>query len=98
MLTKDHKLIIIKEFQLNNNDTCSYQVQIALMSTRVIKLEKHIKKNTCDIDSILSKNNLIININSMLIRLKHKDIKSYEAFIARFKNKYARIIESDIIF
>ncbi len=48
MLTKTKKAKIIKDVQLHDKDTGSAESQIAVLSTRITELTKHLKKHKSD--------------------------------------------------
>ena len=48
MLKKKEKSKTIKEFQINEKDTGSVEVQVALLSKQIEKLVKHLKSNPKD--------------------------------------------------
>ncbi len=48
MLTKNKKQRIIKEVKINDKDTGSPEVQIALLTAKIDELAKHLKKHDKD--------------------------------------------------
>ena len=45
MITKDKKQEIIKEYKRTESDTGSPEVQIAILTQRILELTEHIKSN-----------------------------------------------------
>ena len=50
-LTKDEKSSIINEFKLDENDTGSIEVQVALLTKRINDLNEHLKVHKHDFHS-----------------------------------------------
>ena len=77
-ITKDTKQNLISEFAINENDTGSASVQIAILSERIKNLTEHFKKHKHDNHS---KNGLItmVNLRKRLLKyLANKSPKSAE--------------------
>ena len=77
-ITKETKKNLISEFSINENDTGSAEVQIAILSERIKNLTEHFKKHKHDNHS---KNGLIamVNLRKRLLKyLAKKDNKKYE--------------------
>lgn len=47
-LTKENKAEIVSQFGTHENDTGSPQVQIALLTTRIVQLTEHLKEHKHD--------------------------------------------------
>ena len=83
MLTPEEKEKIIKEFQLNKNDTGSPEVQIAILTEEIKRLTEHLKKHKKD---TTSKRGLLMKVGqrrALLLYLKRKDKKRYERLIKK---------------
>ena len=50
-LTKEKKTEIIKKYQLDDKDTGSVEVQVALLTERINELNEHLKVHTHDYHS-----------------------------------------------
>ena len=77
-ITKETKKNLISEFSINENDTGSAEVQIAILSERIKNLTEHFKKHKHDNHS---KNGLItmVNLRKRLLKyLANKSPKSAE--------------------
>ncbi|MEC8882613.1 MAG: 30S ribosomal protein S15 [Pseudomonadota bacterium] len=68
---------IIKKFQLNEQDTGSSQVQIALMSSRISNLTTHFKTHKTDKHSRYGLLKIIKQRQKLLNYLKKRDRKNY---------------------
>ena len=84
-LLKEEKAELIKKFQNDSSDTGSSQVQIALLTENINKLQDHFKKHK---KYHHSRTGLIRMVNlrrKLLAYLKKTDIKSYEKLIKDLK-------------
>ena len=68
---------IIKKFQLNEQDTGSSQVQIALMSSRISNLTTHFKTHKTDKHSRYGLLKIIKQRQKLLNYLKKRDRENY---------------------
>ena len=77
-ITKESKKNIIDKFAINEKDTGSAEIQIAILSKRIQNLTDHFKKHKHDNHS---KNGLIAMVNKrkkLLKYLSNKDNEKYE--------------------
>ena len=81
-LTKENKKKIISKFAVNENDTGSAEVQIAVLSERINNLVEHFKEHKKDNHS---KKGLLAMVN------KRKKLLSY--LLKKDENKYKEIIK-----
>ena len=72
---------IIKKFQLNEQDTGSSQVQIALMSSRISNLTTHFKTHKTDKHSRYGLLKIIKQRQKLLNYLKKTDRENYYSLI-----------------
>ena len=72
-----NKSEIIKQYQLKYGDTCSTEVQIALLSARINHITEHLKNNKQDNSSKRGLLMLIGKRNGLLKYLESKDIEKY---------------------
>lgn len=82
-LTKEVKAQIIAEYGKGAKDTGSTEVQVAILTAEINQLNEHFQTHTHDFHS---KRGLMVKIGqrkSLLNYLKSKDLKAYEALIAR---------------
>ena len=80
-ITKENKTEIISEFAINKNDTGSAEVQIAVLSKRIINLIEHFKNHKHDNHS---KRGLLAMVNKrkkLLSYLSKKDEVKYQEII-----------------
>ena len=83
MLNKDQKTQIIKEFQKDEKDTGSAEVQIAILTQRIKELTEHLKANKKDHSSRRGLFKMIRRRKGLLNYLKVNDIERYRAIIEK---------------
>ena len=83
MLNKDQKTEIIKQFQKDEKDTGSPEVQIALLSKRIIDLTEHLKLHPKDHHSRRGLFKMIGKRRGLLNYLKNKDIERYRELVQK---------------
>jgi small subunit ribosomal protein S15 len=83
MLTKEKKQEIITEYGLNNKDTGSTEVQIALLTERILDLTDHFKTHKKDHSSRRGLLKLVGQRRTLLKYLKKKDLDSYRAILKK---------------
>ena len=82
-LLKDEKANLVKKFQKDENDTGSSEVQIALLTENINKLQSHFKNHNKDHHS---RSGLIRMVNlrrKLLAYLKRKDTNSYADIVKK---------------
>ena len=82
-ITPERKSQLIIEYAQVEGDTGSPEVQVAILSERIRNLTEHLKDHKKDFHS---RRGLLIMVGQrrrMLDYLKAKDVKRYEAVIAR---------------
>ncbi len=82
-LTKDHKLEVIKKYQLKEGDTGSPEVQIALLTERINTLNEHLKLNKKDHHSRRGLLKMVGQRRGLLNYLMSKDIERYREIIGK---------------
>jgi small subunit ribosomal protein S15 len=82
-LSTEEKQKIIKEFQVNNKDTGSSAVQIALLTTRINQLQDHLKVHRHDNNSRRGLLKLVGQRRHHQEYLKRKDPAHYQSVIER---------------
>ncbi len=80
-LLNEHKKEIIKKFRRSELDTGSSEVQIALLSFRILQLTQHFKSHKLDVHSQLGMRTLVNQRKSLLDYLKRKDPARYEKVV-----------------
>lgn len=83
MLTKEQKNQIINEYQLEEGDTGSPEVQIALLTARIQHLTGHLKEHKSDYHSRRGLLKMVGTRRRLLRYLKNKDIMRYRELIGR---------------
>lgn len=84
-LDKGTKEEITKKFQLHEKDTGSADVQIALLTERIVELTDHLKISPKDHASRLSLLKLVGQRRKLLDYLNSTDTKRYQTLINRLK-------------
>jgi len=84
-LDKGTKEEITKKFQLHEKDTGSADVQIAILTERIVELTEHLKRNPKDHGSRLSLLKLVGQRRRLLDYLNSTDTKRYQALIKKLK-------------
>lgn len=83
MLTKENKQKIITEYGLNDKDTGSTEVQIALLTARIQDLTEHFKTHKKDHSSRRGLLKLVGQRRTLLKYLKKKDLDSYRTILKK---------------
>ena len=82
-ITAERKEALIKEHARAENDTGSPEVQVAILTERIINLTEHFKGHAKDNHS---RRGLLMMVNkrrSLLDYLKRKDVDRYNVLIAK---------------
>ncbi len=82
-LVKDKKNEIIKSFKVNEKDTGSASVQIALLTERINSLSGHFKSHQKDHHSRQGLLRMVSVRRRLLEYLKNRDQKSYQDLIKK---------------
>ena len=83
MLTTEAKAFIIKEFAVHEGDTGSPEVQIAILTNRIVYLTEHLKEHKKDHHSRRGLLKLVGQRRNMLDYLRRKDIERYRAILEK---------------
>jgi small subunit ribosomal protein S15 len=83
MITPERKQELIAEYAIKAGDTGSPEVQVAILSERISNLTEHFKMHGKDNHSRRGMIKMVSERRSLLDYVKAKDIKRYEALIAR---------------
>lgn len=83
VMTPEEKNKIIEEFSHHEGDTGSPEVQVALLTNRIIYLTEHFKFHKKDFHSRTGLLKLVGKRRKLLNYLKKKDIQRYRDIIAR---------------
>ena len=83
MITPERKKEVIAEYATKKDDTGSPEVQVAILSERITNLTEHFKTHAKDNHSRRGMIKMVSERRSLLDYVKTKDVKRYEALIAR---------------
>ena len=83
MITKEKKTEVINSNATHEGDTGSLEVQIAILSERILELTEHLKKHPNDDHSRLGMYKMVGKRRRLLDYLAKKDIERYRAIIAK---------------
>ncbi len=83
MLTTEVKQNIITEFAQHEGDTGSPEVQIAILTNRIIYLTEHLKEHKKDHHSRRGLLKLVGQRRNMLDYLRRKDIERYRTILEK---------------
>ena len=83
MMLKEEKTAIIEANRLNENDTGSPEVQIAILTKRIADLTEHLKTHKQDHHSRRGLFKMVGRRRNLLNYLQKKDIERYRAIIAK---------------
>jgi small subunit ribosomal protein S15 len=82
-MDKEIKKQIIEQYRINENDTGSPEVQIALLTYRINNLTEHLQKNKKDHHSRRGLLQMVGRRRGFLNYLKETDIERYRSIIAK---------------
>lgn len=82
-LKKDQKIEIVKEFGSSDKDTGSTEVQIALLTTRIIELTEHFKIHKKDHAGRRGLLKMVGQRRRLLKYLKKINLEGYRAILKR---------------
>jgi small subunit ribosomal protein S15 len=83
MITPERKKEVIAEYATKPGDTGSPEVQVAILSERISNLTDHFKTHAKDNHSRRGMIKMVSERRSLLDYVKSRDVKRYEALIAR---------------
>jgi small subunit ribosomal protein S15 len=83
MITPERKQELIAEYATKPGDTGSPEVQVAILSERINNLTGHFKTHAKDNHSRRGMIKMVSERRSLLDYVKSRDVKRYEALIAR---------------
>ena len=81
-VTPERKTELIKEYARAANDTGSPEVQVAILTERIVNLTDHLNKNPKDHHSRRGLLQIVSKRKQLLRYLENKDIERYRAIIA----------------
>ena len=83
MISKETKTAIIAEYKINEKDTGSPEVQIAILTYRINHLTEHLKANKKDFHSQRGLLTMVGHRKNLLAYLSRKDIERYRAIVKK---------------
>ena len=83
MLTKEKKDSIIESFRVHDTDTGSPEVQVALLTTRILELTDHLRTHKKDHHSRRGLLKLVGQRRRQLAYLNKTDVERYRTVIGR---------------
>lgn len=85
MLATKKKQTVIKKHQKHDKDTGSSQVQIAILSTQIDELAKHLKKHKKDNHSRRGLIKMVADRRTHLKYLQRKDKAAYDSIMKKME-------------
>ena len=85
MLSTEKKKELFATFGGSEKNTGSAESQVALFTTRITEMTKHLQKNKKDVNTEKSLVRLVGKRRSMLDYLKDNDIERYRAIIKKLE-------------
>ncbi len=82
-ITAERKTELIGEYKQTENDTGSPEVQVAILTSRIVTLTDHFKEHNNDNHSRRGLLKMVSRRRRLLDYLKRKDQSRYEALIKR---------------
>lgn len=82
-LTKEEKTSIIEEYRLDEHDTGSIEVQVALLTKRINDLNDHLKVHTHDYHSNRGLLKMVGQRKSLLNYLAKEDVQRYRELVKK---------------
>ena len=83
MIAKETKTALIEEYKINERDTGSPEVQIALLTYRIKNLTEHLKGNHKDHHSRRGLQKMVGHRRNLLGYLQKTDIERYRAIVEK---------------
>ena len=83
MISRETKTSLIEQFKINERDTGSPEVQIAILTQRINELTVHMKNNPKDFHSQRGLSKMVGHRKQLLAYLAKKDIERYRAIIKK---------------
>ncbi|MGR3717083.1 MAG: 30S ribosomal protein S15 [Thermohalobaculum sp.] len=82
-VTPERKEALIKEFATNDGDTGSPEVQVAILTERIVNLTEHFKSHKKDNHSRRGLLKMVALRRKLLDYTKSKDVERYKTLIGR---------------
>jgi small subunit ribosomal protein S15 len=85
MLSTRQKTKIIKETAIHNKDTGSPEVQVAILTKRIVELTSHLKKHKKDNHSRRGLLGMVADRQTHLVYLKKNNPRRYSAIVKKLE-------------
>ena len=83
MLSKEERQSIIKEYAIHEGDTGSPEVQVAVLTATINRLNEHLKEHKKDYHSYRGLMKMVGRRRNLLTYLRNSDINRYRTLIER---------------
>ncbi|MBR0473667.1 MAG: 30S ribosomal protein S15 [Erysipelotrichaceae bacterium] len=83
MLSKEERQSIMKEYAIHEGDTGSPEVQIAVLTATINRLNEHLKDHKKDYHSYRGLMKMVGRRRNLLAYLREEDINRYRTLIER---------------
>jgi small subunit ribosomal protein S15 len=90
MLSKKQKQNIIDKFKTHDTDTGSPQVQIAILTSEVKDLTKHLRMHKKDFSSRRGLVKKVVERRRLLKYLEREDVKEYKKLVEALKLRVSK--------
>jgi small subunit ribosomal protein S15 len=81
VLLKENKQNIIEKFRIHENDTGSAEVQVAILTNRINRLNEHLKENSKDHHSRRGLVMLVGKRKRLMEYIKNNDLNRYKKLV-----------------
>lgn len=81
MLSKERKTEIINKYAVNENDTGSIEVQVALLTENIKNLTAHLNQHKKDFHSLRGLQKMVGKRRKLLTYLRESDVDRYRKLI-----------------
>lgn len=82
-LPKEEKQSLVSEYRINEQDSGSPEVQVAILSKRITGLTRHAQTHAKDHHTRLGLQKMVAKRRRLLDYLKREDFERYKALIGR---------------
>ena len=83
VMTKERRNEVVEAYRINDSDTGSPEVQVALLTERITYMTEHMKANSKDFHSQRGLLRMVNRRNKLLKYLRGEDPERYKQLIAR---------------
>ncbi len=84
-ITVEERKSVMKEYGRNEKDTGSPEVQVALLTNRIVYLTGHFRTHKKDNHSRLGLLKMVAKRRRLLNYIKRKDLEAYQTLIQKLK-------------